>query len=35
MTVGGGLYLALGFLFKVEEIVTLGRKVMRRLTRKP
>jgi peptidoglycan biosynthesis protein MviN/MurJ (putative lipid II flippase) len=35
MAVGGGLYLALGFLFKVEEIVTLGRKVMRRLTQKP
>jgi peptidoglycan biosynthesis protein MviN/MurJ (putative lipid II flippase) len=35
MTVGGGLYLALGFLFKVEEIVTLGRKVMWRLTQKP
>jgi len=34
MTVGGGLYLALGFLFKVDEIMTLGRKVTRRLTRK-
>jgi len=35
MTVGGGLYLALGFLFKVEEIVTLRRKIIRRLARKP
>src|SRR5262249_45820205 len=35
MSVGGGLYLALGFLFKVEEIVALGRKIMRRLMRKP
>jgi putative peptidoglycan lipid II flippase len=35
MAVGGGLYLALGFLFKVEEIVTLGRKIMGRLARKP
>ncbi len=35
MAVGGGLYLGLGFLFKVEEIVTLGQKVTRRLTQKP
>ena len=33
MVVGGGLYLALGFLFKVDEVVMLGRKVTRRLSR--
>ena len=33
MVVGGGLYLALGFLFKVDEVVTLGRRVTRRLWR--
>jgi len=33
MVVGGGLYLALGFLFKVDEVVMLGRKVTRRVSR--
>ena len=35
MAVSGGLYLVLGYLFKVEEIMTLVQKVKRRLTRKP
>jgi hypothetical protein len=32
IAVGCGLYLALGFLFKVEEVQTLGRLVKRQLT---
>jgi hypothetical protein len=35
LTSGGGLYLGLGLLFRVEEVVALGRKVMRLLTWKP
>jgi putative peptidoglycan lipid II flippase len=30
IVVGGGIYLALGFLFKVDEVVTLGGRVVRR-----
>ena len=33
MVVGGGLYLALGLLFKVDEVVTLGRRVRQQLSR--
>ena len=33
IAVGCGLYLALGFVFKVEEVQTLGRLVKRQLTR--
>ena len=32
IAVGSGLYLALGFVFKVEEVQTLGRLVKRQLT---